>query len=241
VPHHSTVSHGGGWTTEPGTHPLRTGAWRGPGNNTNSHARESQIDLMAVAAGIDPVEFRLKNLTDERMVRVLKTAAETFGWTPQKAPSGRGVGVACGTDSGTCVAWMAEVAVDKASGEVKVTRIVCAQEMGLVINPEGARIQMEGCITMGLGYALTEEVRFSGGRVRDRNFGSYKIPRFAWLPEIQTIIVDAKDSPAQGGGEPAIIGMGAVLANAIFDATGARLYQLPMTPERILEAIKKLG
>ncbi len=241
VPNHTTVSHGGGWTAGPGTHPFRTGAWRAPSNNTNTFARESQIEMMAAKAGADPVEFRLKNLTDQRMIRVLRAAAEKFGWAPKKAPSGRGVGVACGTDAGSYNAWIAEVEVDKTSGAVQVKRVVCAQEMGLVINPEGARIQMEGCITMGMGYALAEEVHFKGGEVRDLHFGSYKIPRFSWLPEIQTVLVDAKDSPPQGGGEPGIIGMGAVLANAIFDASGARLYQLPMTPERIKEAIKQQG
>jgi nicotinate dehydrogenase subunit B len=196
---------------------------------------------MAAEAGADPMEFRLKNLTDQRMLRVLRTVADKFGWTPRKAPSGRGIGVACGTDSGTCVAWIAQVDVDKTSGSVQVKRVVCAQEMGLVINPEGARIQMEGCITMGLGYALAEEVHFQGGEVRDLDFGRYQIPRFSWLPEIQTVLVDAHDAPPQGGGEPAIIGLGAVLANAIFDATGARLFQLPMIPERIKEALTKRG
>jgi nicotinate dehydrogenase subunit B len=239
VPHHATVSHGSGWTAGAGTHPFRTGPWRAPSNNTNTFARESQIEMMAAKVGADPVEFRLKNLTDERMIRVLKAAAEKFGWVSQKAPSGRGLGVACGTDSGTCVAWIAEVEVDKTSGAVRVKRVVCAQEMGLVINPEGARIQMEGCITMGLGYALAEEVHFKGGEVLDLQFGSYRIPRFSWVPKIETVLVDAKDSPPQGGGEPAIIGMGAVLANAVFDAAGARLLQLPMTPERVKEAIGK--
>ena len=108
------------------------------------------------------------------------------------------------------MAWIAEIEVDKTSGRVQVKRVVCVQDMGLVINPEGAKIQMEGCITMGLGYALAEEVRFKGGEVHDLNFGSYKIPRFSWLPQIETVLIDAKDSPPQGGGEPAIIGMGAV-------------------------------
>jgi nicotinate dehydrogenase subunit B len=241
VPNHATVSHGGGWTAGAGTHPFRTGAWRAPSNNTNTFARESQIDMMAAKAGADPVEFRLKNLKDERILRVLKAAAEKFGWTPKKTPSGRGLGVACGIDAGAYNAWIAEVEVDKASGAVQVKRVVCSQEMGLVVNPEGAKIQMEGCITMGMGYALAEEIHFKGGDVLDLNFGTYKIPRFSWLPEIQTVLVDAKDSPPQGGGEPAIIGMGAVLANAVFDATGARLFQLPMTPERIKEAIKQQG
>jgi len=241
VPHHATVSHGSGWTGGPGSHPFRTGPWRAPSNNTNTFARESQIDLMAAKAGADPVEFRLKNLKDERMLRVLKTAAEKFAWTPKKRPSGRGFGAACGVDSGTYVAFMAEVEVDRNSGKVQVKRVVCAQEMGLVINPEGARIQMEGCITMGLGYALAEEIHFKGGDVLDRTFGTYEIPRFSWLPDVQTVLVEAKDSPPQGGGEPAIIGMGAVIANAVFDATGARLFQLPMTPERVKAAIEKSG
>jgi CO/xanthine dehydrogenase Mo-binding subunit len=109
--------------------------------------------------------------------------------------------------------------------------------MGLVINPEGARIQIEGGITMGLGYALAEEIHFKGGEVLDRTFHSYGIPRFSWLPRIETVLVDAKDSPPQGGGEPAIIGMGAVVANAVFDATGARMLQLPMNPARVKAAL----
>jgi CO/xanthine dehydrogenase Mo-binding subunit len=111
--------------------------------------------------------------------------------------------------------------------------------MGLVINPEGATIQIEGCITMGLGYALTEEVHFRGGEILDRNFGSYKLPRFSWVPRIETVLVENRNDPAQGGGEPPIITMGGVLANAIAAASGARLFQLPMTPERIAAALKQ--
>ena len=107
----------------------------------------------------------------------------------------------------------------------------------MVINPEGATIQMEGCITMGLGYALTEEVHFNSGAILDTNFDTYQLPRFSWVPKIESVIVDANDLPPQGGGEPAIILMGAVVANAIHDATGARLVQLPMTPERIKAAL----
>jgi nicotinate dehydrogenase subunit B len=236
IPHHRTVSTGGGWRGTPGSHPFGTGAWRAPGNNTNTFARESHIDIMASKAGIDPLEFRLKNLKDKRMIRVLTTAAEKFGWNKSKAANGRGYGVACGTDSGTCVAHMAEVEVDK-KGAVQVKRVVCAQDMGLVINPEGAKMQIEGCITMGLGYALTEEIHFKGGEIFDLNFDTYEIPRFSWLPRIETVLIDAKDSPHQGGGEPPIICMGAVIANAIYDAVGARLFQLPMTPERIRAAL----
>jgi isoquinoline 1-oxidoreductase len=238
VPNHRTAAIGGGFGGGASAHPFATGAWRAPGNNTNTFARESQIDIMAAAAGMDPVEFRLKNL-NPRMTRVLKAAAERFGWTPAKAPSKRGLGVACGTDVGTYVATIAEVAVDAKKGTVQVKRVVCAQDMGVVINPEGATIQMEGCITMGMGYALTEEVRFKGGKVLDTNFDTYEIPRFSWLPKIETVLVPTQEASPQGGGEPAIILMGAVIANAIYDATGARLFQLPMTPDRVKTAIQK--
>jgi CO/xanthine dehydrogenase Mo-binding subunit len=173
------------------------------------------------------------------MQRVLKAVAERFGWKPGKAPSGRGCGIACGTDAGTYVATMAEVEVDKATGNVVVKRVVCAQDMGLAINPEGAMIQMEGCLTMGLGYALKEHIRFKNGEIIDLNFDTYEIPRFSWLPRIETIVIDNKDSDPQGGGEPAIITMGAVVANAVYDAVGARLFQLPLTPERIKEAMRR--
>jgi len=237
VPHHCTATFGEWGRGSGGPHPFGTGAWRAPANNTNTFARESQIDIMASKAKIDPVEFRLKNLKDKRMRRVLQAAAEKFGWSPSKAPSGRGFGAACGTDSGTYVAHIAEVEVDKRKGHVQVKRVVCAQDMGLVINPEGAKIQIEGCITMGLGYSLTEEIHFKGGKILDLLFSTYQIPRFSWLPKIETVLIKAEDISPQGGGEPAIICMGAVIANAIYDATGARLLQLPMTPERVKEAM----
>jgi isoquinoline 1-oxidoreductase len=240
IPHHRTTAYSSGWNGGPGVHPFATGAWRAPSNNTNTFARESHIDSLAVEAGADPVEFRLRNLKDERMRRVLQAAAEKFGWTPAKAPSRRGYGVACGIDAGSYVAHIAEIAVDKASGRAQVKRVVCAQDMGLCVNPEGAKMQVEGAITMGLGYALTEEVQFTGGEIHNRNFDSYELPRFSWTPEIETVIIDAPQSPAQGGGEPAIICMGGLLANAVFDSTGARLLQLPMTPERVKAAIAKL-
>jgi CO/xanthine dehydrogenase Mo-binding subunit len=109
--------------------------------------------------------------------------------------------------------------------------------MGLSINPEGAKIQMEGCTTMGLGYALSEDIHFKGGEILDLNFDTYEIPRFSWLPRIETVLIEDKFAAPQGGGEPPIICMGAVIANAIFDAVGARVLQLPMTPERIRMAL----
>jgi CO/xanthine dehydrogenase Mo-binding subunit len=206
----------------------------------NTYARESQIEILASRAGIDPLEFRLKNLKDERLIAVLKAASDKFGWTPAKGPSGRGFGIACGSDVGTYVAVIAEVKVNKETGHVQVVRVACAQDMGLCVNPQGATIQMEGCITMGMGYALTEEVQFSGGKVHNENFYSYELPRFSWVPKIDTIILDRQNQPPQGGGEPAIICMGGVIANAIFDASGARMFQIPMTPERLLDALKKV-
>lgn len=240
VPNARTTSYGNG-PTGPKGHPFATGAWRAPGNNTNSFARESQINILAAKAGIDPLEFRLKNLKDERMIGVLKAVAEMFGYSPAKNPSGRGIGIACGTDTGAYVAHMAEVKVDKKTGHVQVLRVACAQDMGLAINPEGATIQMEGCITMGLGYCLTEEIQFEGGKIKNHSFDTYDIPRFSWLPMITTLILDKKDQAPQGGGEPAIIVMGGLIANAIYDAIGVRLFQLPMTPARVLEGIKKKG
>jgi isoquinoline 1-oxidoreductase len=241
VPHHRTVNRDAP-RSKP-AHPFATGAWRAPGNNTNTFARESHIDVMAAAAGIDPVEFRLANLSAQNqqgrhVITVLKTAAENFGWKPAKGPSKRGYGVACGMDAGSYDAAIVEVEVDGKTGAVHVKRVVCVQDMGTVVNPEGAKIQMEGCITMGLGYALSEEVHFKNGKVLDTNFDTYEIPRFSWLPKIETAFIESEAAP-QGGGEPAIILMGAAVANAIFDATGARLLQLPMTPERVKAALAK--
>ncbi len=223
----------------PSVHPFETGPWRAPNNNTNTFAREIQIDIMAAAAGTDPLEFRLKNLKNEKMTEVLKKAAEMFGYKPGKGKGGRGVGIAIGTDVGSLVAKIAEVEVDSTTGKVRVLRIVCAQDMGLCVNPQGATLQMEGCITMGLGYTLAEELSFEGGNILSLNFDSYEIPHFSWLPKIETFIFDRMDEKPHGGGEPAIITVGGAVGNAIFHATGARLYQMPFTPERVLEAMKK--
>jgi len=239
IPHHRTTSFGSGWGGTPGSHPFATGAWRAPANNTNTFARESQIDIMADKAGLDPFEFRMNNLQDKRMRNVLQAAEEKFGWKERKKQDGIGFGIACGIDAGTYVSTMVEVKVDKKSGYVQVERVVCAQDMGIVINPQGATIQMEGCITMGLGYVLSEEVHFKGGNILDRNFDSYEIPRFSWLPKIETVILENNELTPQGGGEPAIITMGGVIANAIYDAIGVRLFQQPMTPERIKRALAK--
>jgi isoquinoline 1-oxidoreductase len=239
IPHQRTLS-AGGWQggNPPGMHPFAVGPWRAPSVNTNTFARESHMDTLAAKAGVDPLEFRLRHLSDARMRRVLEAVAKQFGWKAAKAPSGRGAGVACGIYSDAYAATMAEVAVDRKTGHVQVKRVVSAVDVGLAINPDGLRQQMEGCIAMGLGYALTEEVHFKDGQVLDRNFDSYQIPRFSWMPRVETIIIDNPGMAALGGGEPPIITMGAVIANAIYDAAGVRLRQLPMTPARVLEALK---
>lgn len=224
----------------PALHPYATGPWRAPNAQDNTFAREVQMDIMAVAAGMDPLEFRLKNLKDEKMIACLEAVAQKFGYKPAKGPSGRGIGIAVGHDAGTWVAEMAEVEVDKNTGDVKVLRIAAAQDMGLCVNPQGALLQMEGCLMMGMGFTFSEEFRFEGGKPGDRNFDTYQLPTFMHIPKMETVILDRKDKAPKGGGEPAIIGVAAVVANAVFDATGARLYRFPMTPARVLEAVKKV-
>jgi len=237
IPHHRTLSQPGGWRSVPGSHPFATGAWRAPGANTNVFAREQHIDIMAGHAGVDPLQFRLRHCNDPKFQGVLKAVAERFGWKPITGHNGRGIGVACGIDADTVVATMAEVEVDRSSGHIRVRRVVCAQDMGQVVNPAGATIQMEGCITMGLGYALMEQQRFRGGAIQDLNFDSYSLPRFSDLPVIETILIDSADPAPHGGGEPAIMTMGAVIANALYDAIGVRLFELPLTPERVKVAL----
>ena len=238
VPHQRTTS-AGGWQggNPPGMHPFGVGPWRAPSVNSNSFARESQMDLLAAKAGVDPFEFRMRHLTDRRLRRVLETVLGQSGWRPAKAPSGRGIGLACGVYSNACVATVAEVAVDRKTGAVHVKRVVSAVDSGIIVNPDGARQQIEGSITMGLGQALTEEVHFRGGAVLERNFDSYELPRFSWLPKIEVTLIDNREMPALGLGEPPIVTIAPVIANAIFDATGARLLQLPMTRERVLKAL----
>ncbi len=238
IPHQWVLARGGGFGPEK-IHPFNTGAWRGPGSNTNVFAMESQTDIMAQAAGIDPLSFRMKNLADVRMQRVLKAAADRFGHSFKKGPSGQGVGIACTDYLGTYVSTMAQVKVDKENGNVRVERMVCAQDMGEIINPQGARLQIEGGITMGISAALSEEVQFNGGAILTENFDSYEITRFSKAPQIDVVLIDNNAMPPQGCGEPACTTVGAVLANAVCDALGVRLYELPMKPERIKKAMMK--
>lgn len=221
---------------EDNIHPFGTGAWRAPGNSTTTFARESHIDATAHAVGIDALEFRLNNLKNENMVATLKLAAETFGWNSKKL-EGHGYGIALGEDAGTLVAIIAEVHVNKTTGVVQPIRVVCAQDMGQVVNPHGATVQTEGGITMGIGYALYEEIEFDGGNLKSRSFNRYTITKFSTTPKIECVFIDKMDSKPEGGGEPAIICVGGAIANAVFDACGARVNRMPITPERILKAL----
>jgi len=242
IPHQRTMS-AGGWQggNPPGLHPFGVGPWRGPSVNTNTFARESHIDILAGKARVDPLEFRLNHLSDKRMRRVLEAAAQHFSWKPKPGISGEGVGLACAIYSGTYVATIARVTVDRKSGQVHVRHVVSALDAGLIVNPDGARQQMEGAVAMGLGYALSEEVRFRDGEILDRNFDTYEIPRFSWMPKIETILTGNPETPPSGCGEPPVTTMGAVIANAIYDATGVRMLQLPMTPARVLAALRTVA
>lgn len=217
-------------------HIFGTGAWRAPGNNSTTFARESHIEATAHAAGIDPLEFRLNNLNDKNMEETLKLAAKTFGWNREKK-EGHGYGIALGLDAGTCVVLIAEVKVHKVTGEVQPIKMVCAQDMGQVVNPHGATVQTEGGLTMGLGYALYEEIEFEGGNLKTKNFNRYELTRFSKTPKIECVFINKMNSKPQGGGEPAIICVGGAIANAVFDACGARVNQIPVTPKRVLEAL----
>jgi nicotinate dehydrogenase subunit B len=240
VPNHRETIYGNWMSPPEGAHPFGVGPWRAPGANNNLHAKEMQMSLMAAKAGVDPLEFRLNHITDKRLAGVLKAVAEKLGYKPSRLPSGRGYGMCCAIDANTYVAHMAEVVVDKNTGKIEVKKVVCAQDMGLCVNPQGAKIQMEGAITMGLGAALTEEITFKNGEIFNINYDNYYTPRFSWLPKIETIIIDNNNLDPQGGGEPGITGVAAIIATGVFDATGAKLLQLPMTPDRVKEALKKV-
>jgi len=218
-----------------GIHPFGTGAWRAPGNNTTTFARESHIDVLADRIGMDPLAFRLTNISEPKLDRTLRLAAKAFNYTSAKPGKNRGCGIALGFDAGTYVAVIAEVEVNPKTGAVKVLRVTCGQDMGQVINPHGARVQAEGCITMGLGYALYEDITFNWGEVTIKNFDTYEITRFSTTAPVEAVFVDDMNAPPQGGGEPAIICVGGAIANAVFHASGARVNQMPVTAERVLE------
>jgi CO/xanthine dehydrogenase Mo-binding subunit len=209
--------------------PLRQGSYRALASTANTFARECAMDELAEKAGMGPLEFRLQNMPDGRLKEVLLAATEKFTW-PQgrstRRDDKRGIGLACGTEKGSFVAACVEVeVVDK---KIRVLSVTQAFECGAIQNPANLRSQVEGCIVMGLGGALTEEIRFREGKITNASFSSYTVPRMADMPEMEIVLVNRTDLPSVGAGETPIIAIAPAIANAVFDATGQRLRSLPL-------------
>jgi len=208
--------------------PLRQGSYRGLAGTANHFVRESYMDELAHSAGIDPLEFRLKNARNERLRAVIQAAAEKFGWKDRKKAPGRGFGIAGGFEKGSYVSTCAEVSV--ANGAVKVVRVVEAFECGAVVNPEHLRNQVQGAVAMAVGGALFEQVDFADNKIVTNRLSRYRVPRFADMPVIEAVLLDRKDLPSAGAGETPIMGLAPAVGNAIFDATGRRIRSLPLAP-----------
>ncbi|MFZ0433840.1 MAG: molybdopterin cofactor-binding domain-containing protein [Candidatus Acidiferrales bacterium] len=210
--------------------PLRQGSYRGLAATANHFARESFMDELAQAAKMDPLEFRLKNLKNDRLRAVFQAAAQKFGWGSAKAIAGQGFGMGGGFEKAGNIATCVEVRVDAATGEVRVVRAVTAFECGAVVNPDGLRNQIEGANIMGIGGALFEAIEFKNGRILNARLSKYRVPRFSDVPAIDVVLLDRKDIPSAGAGETPIIGIAPAIGNAICDATGVRLRSMPMAP-----------
>jgi isoquinoline 1-oxidoreductase len=211
--------------------PLRQGSYRGLAGTANHFVRECYMDELAHAAGMDPLEFRLKNTRNERLRAVFQAAAGKFGWQDRKKAPGHGFGISGGTEKGSYVATCAEVSV--ANGTVKVVRVVEAFDCGAVVNPEHLKNQVEGAVAMGIGGALFEQIDFAGNQILTNRLSRYRVPRFADMPAIESVLVDRKDLPSAGAGETPIMGIAPAIGNAIFDATGQRIRSLPMAPGKL--------
>lgn len=219
--------------------PVVTGWWRGLGLLANTYAVESFMDELAHQAGIDPLQFRLNHLGDDprsrRMAAVLEAAAARADWgTP--LPPGRARGIACCSDVDTVVAEIAEVSLDDATGQIRVHQVTAAMDCGLVINPDGARAQVEGNIMWGVGSTLLEEARIVDGAVALDNFNNYPVLSLRAAPHVETVLLEAGDGQPRGVGEPPIGPVAAAIGNAVFALTGTRLRELPMTPARVQAA-----
>jgi len=223
IPHQRNESHSS-------RYPLRQGSYRSLAATANHFARESHIDDLAHAVALDPLEFRLKNLKNERLRAVLEAAAKQFGWGKAKAAPAHGFGIAGGSDKGSYVATCAEVSIDRSSGRVEIVKLVTAFECGAVLNPDNLKNQVEGAVVMGLGGALFEAIRFADGKILNASFSRYRVPRFSDVPVLETVLLDRKDLPSAGAGETPIVAVAPAIGNAIFQATGNRLRSLPMVP-----------
>jgi nicotinate dehydrogenase subunit B len=235
--------------------PIVRASWlRGVSALPNTFAHESYIDELASEAGVDPIEYRLRYLKDQRAVDLVNAVAERAGWKPRpvwREPEaegdivrGRGFAYALYVHSkfpgygAAWSAWIADVAVNKATGDVSVTRVVAGQDSGLMINPDGVRHQIHGNVIQSTSRALMEEVSFERGAVTAREWGAYPIIKFPDLPKIDVLMLPRQDQPPLGVGESASVPSAAAIANAIFDATGVRFRELPFTPERILKGLR---
>ena len=235
--------------------PIVRASWfRGVSALPNTFAHESYIDELATEAGVDPIEYRLRYLRDPRAIDLVNAVAERAGWTPRpvwKEPAaegdivrGRGFAYALYVHSkfpgygAAWSAWIADVAVNKATGDVSVTRVVAGQDSGLMINPDGVRHQIHGNVIQSTSRALMEEVSFDRNAVTSREWGAYPIIKFPDVPKIDVLMLPRQDQPPLGVGESASVPSAAAIANAIFDATGVRFRELPFTPERILAGLR---
>ena len=228
--------------------PLRTSSFRALGGVGNTFANECFMDELAHLAGADPLAFRLRHLSDERARDVLTAAAERAGWRwpgasagSGQTSAGQGLAVARYKNSGAYVACVADVEVDRMTGAVRVRRMVAAHDCGLIVNPDGVTNQVEGNVIQSLSRALKEEVAFDGAGVSGRDWEHYPILTFSEVPDIEVVLVNRPDLPPLGAGEPASITTAPAVANAIFQATGARVRQTPYTPERVRAALQGQG
>jgi nicotinate dehydrogenase subunit B len=220
---------------------LRASSFRSLGGAENTFANESFMDELAAAAGIDAREYRLRYLTEPREREVLEAAAKKASWESRPSPrqdrhqvaEGRGVAFARYENDQAIVACIAEVQVERASGIVRVKRIVVAHDCGLIINPDGVKNQIEGNVIQSLSRALKEEVKFNEMRITSIDWETYPILTFSETPEIEIVLINRSDQAAVGAGEPSTVTTAAAVANAIFDATGIRLRQIPFTPDRV--------
>ena len=226
--------------------PLRPAPIRSPGKPANCFAVESFVDELAAAAGVDPVEFRLRGLKDPRAIHVVNRTAALMKWQPRRSPGdeagaaiarGRGISFVHYKHSETYVGMGMEVAVERATGKITVERVACAHDCGQIINPDGVRSQVEGGILQTLSRALFEEVMFDRSHVTSVDWASYPILRFSSAPQIEIDLVDRPNEPPLGAGEAACAAVGAALANAVYDAAGVRLRTIPFTPERVKAAL----
>ncbi|MBK5418486.1 molybdopterin cofactor-binding domain-containing protein [Pseudomonas sp. TH31] len=234
--------------------PIVRASWmRGVSALPNTFAHESYIDELASAAGVDPVEYRLRYLHDERAIDLVKSTAERAAWTPRTAPMqtpnedqllrGRGFAYARYIHSkfpgfgAAWAAWVADVAIDRQTGDVSVTRVVIGHDSGMMINPAGVQHQIHGNVIQSTSRVLKERVTFEESTVASKEWGGYPILTFPEVPQIDVLMMPRQDQPPMGAGESASVPSAAAIANAIYDATGIRFRELPITPERVLAAL----